>query len=297
MILNGAAIRAAAAGFRALYKTGFEQAAPTYPDFVVEVPSTGPSETYNLIDGLPQLREWVGERQVQNLKAFDYTLANRDWELTIGVPRNLFMDDRLGLIRPKFQAMGAAARLHPDKLFGELLAAGFSSGKGYDAKVFFSASHPLKTGVQSNLVSGALATGTFNEAIQHLRQMKSWQLEPIDVFAFGGTLTLVVGPALESTARALVISEFGSAGASNPDFNRAKLRVFNRITDNSWFLGIAGGPLRPFIHQVREQPQVVARDQVDDDCVFERGEVQYGCNGRWEMGYGLYQLIVGSAGT
>ena len=297
MLLNGAAILAVATGFRALYRQGFEAATPSYAVFIITVESSGDTETYELVDGIPQLREWVGPRQVKNLKAFDYSLRNRDWEATIAVPRNLFLDDRLGVIKPKMVGLGAAARLHPDKLFGELLANGFTTGMGYDGVAFFSDAHPIDGAVQSNLVSGALSATTFNLAIKKLRQMKDWQGNPIDVFAMGGQLTLVVGPALESTARALVLAEYGENGASNLDYNRAKLKVFNRITGNAWFVMISGGPLRPFIHQVREAPIVVARDQPSDECVFNDNEVRHGVNGRWEMGYGLYQLVAGSTGA
>jgi len=296
MIVNGRTISLAAVGFRALYKQGFENAAPTYPDWCQVVNSTGDTETYVLVDGLPQMREWVGERHVKNLRAFDYSLRNRNWEMTVSVHRNLFEDDQIGVIKPRFVGMGAAARLHPDKLFADLLSNGFSTGKGYDKVAFFSASHPLDGAVQSNLVSGALASDMLNDGIKLLRQMKNYAGEPIDVFAYGGDLTLMVGPALESTARALVLAEYGDGGKSNMDFNRARLKVNNRITGNAWFLGVAGGPIRPFIHQVRRQPEVIAKDQPSDDCVFTRNEVEYGADGRWEMGYGMYQMVVGSAG-
>lgn len=297
MLLNGAAIQAAATGFRALYKAGFEQAQPLYPELVVEISSEGHAETYDVILGLPQVREWVGERQVKNMKVWDYSLTNRTWELTIGVKRELFEDDRLGIIKPQFQNMGMQMALHPDTLLGQLFSNAFTTGLCYDGKAFIATNHPIVGGTVSNKVTGALTSDNFAAAIKLLREMKDYEGNPIDVLGMGGKLMLVVGPALEATARALLLAQQGASGASNTDYQRAMLKVFNRITGNAWFLMVVGAPMKPFILQMRRRPEVVARDQVSDDNVFNDNEVRYGADGRWEMGYGLYQLAVGSTGA
>lgn len=296
MILNKAAILAAATGFRAVFLEGWNQATPLHTDFVLEVQSTGDSEVYNWSDSFGAMREWIGERVVENIKAWDYTLRNRNWERTLGVDRNLFEDDKLGLIKPKFMSLGVAARQHPDKLFSELVTNGFSA-TCYDGKAFFATNHPLKTGTNSNLQTGALDSTNFNAAIAKLRGMKSYDGEPIDVLNIGGELVLMVGPSLESTARALLLAQQGASGATNTDFNRAKLVVNPRITTGAWFLFVAKAPVRPFILQMRRKPELVARDQPTDDTVWAKREVQYGVDGRWEAGYGLYQLAVGSTGS
>jgi len=297
MLLNGAAIRAAATGYRALYKKGFEQAKPLWPRLCIEIESTGHAETYDQIMGLPQVREWIGERQIRSMKVWDYTLTNKTWELTIGVKRELFEDDRLGILNASFQNMGVQMSLHPDVLLAELLANSFTTGLCYDGQPFFSASHPKNGGTWSNLQTGALDSDNFNAAIQKLREMVDYEGNPIDVFAMGGKLLLVVGPALESTARALLLAQQGASGATNTDFGRAELEVFSRLSGNAWFLIIENAPVKPFILQMRRKPQVVARTQISDDNVFYDNEVHYGADGRWNAGYGLPQLAVGSTGA
>ncbi len=298
MILNGAAIRAAATGYRAMYKKGFEQAKPLWPRLCIEIQSTGHAETYDLILGLPQVREWIGERQVKNLKVWDYSLTNKTWELTIGVKRELFEDDRLGMLNASFQNMGVQMSLHPDVLLAELLANAFTTGLCYDGEAFFSADHPRSNGdTWSNLQAGALDSTTFNAAIQKLRSMVDYEGNPIDVFAMGGKLVLVVGPALESTGRALLLAQQGASGATNTDFGRAELEVFSRLSGNAWYLIVEGAPVKPFILQMRRKPVVVARDQVSDENVFNDNEVRFGADGRWNAGYGLPQLAVGSTGA
>lgn len=297
MILNGAAIRASSITFLTLFTKGFEQAKPTYPELVTEVPSTGDSNVYDFVLGIPAVREWIGERQIQNLKVWDYTLRNKTWEDSVGIPREAYEDDSLGLFKPQFAMLGNQMSLHPDVLLAELLANAFTVGLCYDGKAFIATNHPLKTGTLSNKVSGALSTTTFNEAIQRLREMKDYSGNPIDVMGMGGELVLVVGPALESTARGILLAQQGASGASNTDYNRAKLKVFSRITNSSWFLMVAGGPLNPFIFQMRRKPVLVVKDMPDDDALFYDNQVVAGADGRWNMGYLLYQLIVGSTGS
>ena len=43
------------------------------------------------------MREWIGDREIQNLSASDYTIKNKDYELTVGVDRNDIEDDTLGI--------------------------------------------------------------------------------------------------------------------------------------------------------------------------------------------------------
>lgn len=300
MIVNGAAIKAASIGYQALFSRGWESATPHYPAWCMDSQSTGDKETYHLDGGLPEMREWLGERQRNAVKRWTYDLANRDWELTIEIPRNAFADDKLGLFKQRFTQMGVAAKVHPDKLFTDLLVDGFTD-KGYDNKAFFGTTHPtLVSGTtNTNKVSGALSEDTFNEAIEMLRSMKDDHAKPIDVFAMGGELELIVPPALESTGREIVVVERLSSGASNPNYQRAKLRVMNRLAGNDayWYLGLSGGPLRPFIFQQREAAKVIARDQPDDEAMWNRKAIEYGVDGRWAMGYGLYQLMIGSTGT
>lgn len=297
MILNGAAIRRASVGFQVLFNQGWEAAAPFYPDWCMRSDSLGSAETYHLDGGLPEMREWVGERQRQNLKRYAYELRNRKWELTINIPSDAFKDDKLGLFRQRFAQMGTAAKIHPDKLLADLLTGAFASN-GYDEVPFIGATHPMLVGgTQSNKVAGALSTTTFKEAYTKLRSMKDDYNKPIDVFAVGGKPTLVVGPDLEDTAREILLVERLASGATNSQFKRAELKVFNRLTGNYWFLGIMGASLRPFIHQVREDAQVVAKDQPGDETVWNRDEIEYGVNGRWALGYGMWQLMVGSTGA
>ena len=64
-----------------------------------------------------------------------------------------------------------------------------------------------------------------------------------------------------------------------------------------WFLGCTNRFLKPMIFQQREAVQFVARDKMTDDNVFNLREFVYGVDGRYNVGYGLWQTCWGSKQT
>lgn len=296
MILNGAAIQAATTGFRAVFTLALESATPGHVGWMTEVPSSHSHETYFFPEMLGDMREWLGDRHIEALENQDFTIKNKTWEKTLAVKREAFEDDQLGLYNQQVQGLAASAAMHPDALMADLLTGGFS-GLGYDGVAFFASTHPMKDGsTQSNIVSGALTETTFDTAVQRLLSMKNWAGKPIDPLALGGRLTLMVGPAKRAAAKAILDKEYIDGGDSNVNYKAADLQVFPRITGNHWFLGVKGGPVRPMLLQMRRKPAFVAQDQVRDDEMFHKNRVVFGVDGRWNAGYCLWQLIVGSTG-
>lgn len=298
MILNGAAIRAANTSYRALFKEGFDAVPAQWEDFCEQVTSTTAKETYQLPGGLPALRKWVGDRNVNNLRRYSYELENEDWELTVGVPRNAFEDDQLGLFNAEFRMLGAAAKAHPDVLFAQALEAGVTA-KSYDGVAFFATNHPSDKGfaAQSNKLTLSLSATNFSTAITAMRKLKNRVGEPVDVLNMSPDRkpTLIVPPDLESTARDILLAERLASGATNTNYGRANLQVNTRLTSaTAWYLLVGKAPMRPFIHQWRKKPALVARDQPGDDAMWNRKEVEYGVDGRWALGYGEWRLALGS---
>lgn len=295
--VNGRLIRRNSVGFNALFMRGYDAVTPVYPDWSMEMPSTASREIYMLDGGLPQMREWIAERERQTLKLFEMELRNRHYELTISVNADTLEDEQTGLLSQRFQSIGVSARLQPDELLAEKLLAGFVS-QGYDEVPFFSAAHPLRGGANcSNLVDAALDADSFNEAVLKLRLVKDWYGKPANFGAMGGQLTLMVGPTNEAAARNIVERSLIGGGDTNPNFNRAKVQVFDYLASSpAWFLGYKGAPLRPFIFQNRKKARVVARNQPGDEEMWNQNNVEYGVDGRWALGYGIWQGIVGSEG-
>jgi phage major head subunit gpT-like protein len=154
MIINSAALAALGAGFKTSFDLGSESYTPIYQKIAMDVASTGSSETYIGLGNTTMFREWLGDRVIQNLSAFDYTIKNKDFENTIGVPRNAIEDGNLGQFDFRFKSIGQDAAEHPDRLIFELLEKG-ESELGYDGQYFFDTDHEVNGASVSNVTAGA----------------------------------------------------------------------------------------------------------------------------------------------
>ncbi|OHC56075.1 MAG: hypothetical protein A3D16_04895 [Rhodobacterales bacterium RIFCSPHIGHO2_02_FULL_62_130] len=117
--------------------------APAHADKIsMKVASSSADETYGWLGAFPSMREWIGPRHIQNLAAQGFTIKNRKFEATLGVPRDSISDDKLGLFKPMFAEMGQGARRHPEELVFGLLKSGFAT-TCYDGQNFFDTDHPV----------------------------------------------------------------------------------------------------------------------------------------------------------
>ena len=97
MIVNPQNLRGIYVGFNTLFNKALTTVEPLYKQIATVTPSTTDAETYAWLGDIPGMREWIGDREVQNLTASGYVIKNRDFELTVGVDRNAIEDDKIGL--------------------------------------------------------------------------------------------------------------------------------------------------------------------------------------------------------
>lgn len=128
-------------GFSASFNKGLSAAPSHYEQITMKVSSLTREETYAWMAAIPRIREWLGERRERSLAAHGYTIRNKNFEMTIKVPKNDIEDDRYGVFAPLFEEMGREAACHPDQLVFELLKAGFET-PCYDGQNFFDTEHP-----------------------------------------------------------------------------------------------------------------------------------------------------------
>ncbi|MEM7668986.1 MAG: Mu-like prophage major head subunit gpT family protein [Pseudomonadota bacterium] len=129
-------------GFSAIYDNALGQVETQYGAIATTVPSTTSENTYGWLGQLPNMREWIGPRQLQAIMEHDYVIKNKDFEMTVEVLRNHIKDDNLGIYNPLFREMGRATGAHPDQMCFGALAAGFDS-RCYDGQYFFDTDHPV----------------------------------------------------------------------------------------------------------------------------------------------------------
>lgn len=226
MIISKQALRTMAIAFKAAFLRGFEGAPGDWAQIATEVPSTTGEEEYGWLGQFPGMREWIGARLIKNLAQHGYTIRNKSWEDTVGVPVPKIEDDSYGMYAPLMEELGRAAKDHPDQLVFGLLANGFSK-TCYDGQYYFDTDHPVTDE---------------NGVVQS-------------------------------------VSNFGG-GAGTP-----------------WFVLDTTRALKPLILQMRKKPVFVAKNQPNDDNVFENNEAVFGADGRWNAGFGFWQMAYASKQT
>ncbi len=294
MIVNQAALQSIYRGFKVIFNNALKDAKPQYTRIATEVPSTTKSEEYKWLGKVPRMREWVGDRVVQNLSAYGFTIKNKSYEATVGVDRDDIEDDSIGLYNPIIQALGQSAALHPDELIFALLADGFTN-LCYDGQYFFDDDHKDGGGpIQSNKGTAALAPASYSAARSQMMSLKDEHDRPLNIVPD----LLVVPPQLDGVGREILLAERNANGSTNVNRNTAELMVVPALSSNptAWFLMDTKKPVKPLVFQRRKKAEFVALDNPSDENVFMRKEFLYGADCRDNAGYGLWQLAYGSTG-
>ncbi len=143
MIINSANLAALRTGYSTAMQKGQAQAAkPMAPRIATTVKSTQKEQKYGWLGKMPKVREWIGDRVVQNISEHDYAIKEKKWDLTVGVDRDDIETDNLGHYSMLFEGIGEASVLDPEQLVWDLLAAGFET-ECYDGQYFFDTDHPV----------------------------------------------------------------------------------------------------------------------------------------------------------
>lgn len=142
LIVNRANLTSLYQGFKTNFTAGLGQATSRLNLIATTVTSTTGTEVYPWLGEMPGMREWIGDRQINNLAQHKYSITNKDYEDTVSVPRNAIEDDQFGVFSPMFMGMGQAVTVHPDQLAFPLLKAGFTT-PCYDGQYYFDTDHPV----------------------------------------------------------------------------------------------------------------------------------------------------------
>jgi phage major head subunit gpT-like protein len=154
MIINTATLTGIHKTFRVIFNQAFEGAPSQYDLVAMTVPSTSREQGYPWLGDFPTMREWIGDRVIKDLSAFDYTIKNKSYEATIGVEREDVEDDLVGLYTPRIQGGAQAAKEHPDILVYGLLKLAFAT-RCFDGQYFCDTDHPWGDETVSNSAGGS----------------------------------------------------------------------------------------------------------------------------------------------
>lgn len=281
-------------GLSAKFDMGREKATPYYPSKATIFRSTGADERYGALGNVPGVREWLGDRVFNTLRASDFTIKNKLWEDSLAVEKTDIEDDRLGMYDVMAESLGMEAEHHPDELMFDLQING-ESGECMDGQNFYDTDHSWgDSGTQSNLLTPTAATGTvpteaeFRTAYHAARAallgfkrdngkfFNRPTLQPIN------DLVLEVPTELEEVANQALIKVLVNSGETNIVLDRPKIVTIPHFTDDhSFYLHRVGQQLKPFAFQWRRPIRRNMKGM--DDHEFK--DVKLMTDGRYNCGY------------
>lgn len=135
-------VKALFTNWKGEFQGAMTAAKPQYEKVATPITSTTKSNTYGWLGKFPRFREWVGDRVINSMQAHGYSIVNKKFESTVGVPRDDIEDDEVGIYSPMMQEMGSMAASQPDEMVFGLLGAGDST-LCYDGQNFFDTEHPV----------------------------------------------------------------------------------------------------------------------------------------------------------
>jgi phage major head subunit gpT-like protein len=141
MIINRGTLSAFFTGLKTVYNNAFAKVETYFEQYSMRVPSSTAQEQYGWMGMIPGLREWIGDRQLANIRTYDFTLKNKSWERTLTANKDHIADDQIGIYTPMATALALEAKRHPQELVDGLLINGFVN-LCYDGQPFFNANHP-----------------------------------------------------------------------------------------------------------------------------------------------------------
>lgn len=299
MNVNAATLNGIFLNLSKVFNQTFNDVPVEYSAIAMVVPSNGAYVDYRWLANFPQMKEWVGKKHITKLAEYDYVIRNKDYAATIEVRRNDIEDDQLGIYKPQAESAAWSAKQHPDELVFDAVNKSFVA-KCYDGQPMISTSHKVGKITFSNkgtkklsIESLAKAQASYGAARTAMMKFKDESGRPLNV----KPNVLLVPPALEGIANALMTMDRLEDSKPNPYKNTAKVQVSARLTDDdAWFLLDTTKPVKPFVYQLRKKPVFVSQTNMDSPSVFMEGVFYFGAEARGASGYGFWQTVFGSTG-
>jgi phage major head subunit gpT-like protein len=255
----------------------------------LQVESDADKESYNWLEAVPGMSEWLDERKVYGLSAKGYEITNKNYEGTISVDRNTLEDDKYGMIAPRVRQLAARCANHPAKLVFQLLNTG-TVAKTFDGVEFFSNTRAFgDSGNINNIAAGAYAAdgdkirAGIAAAVKAMRGFKDNRGEYLDL----APDTIVCSPAMEIAMRAALIPAV--AGTARPEAQLIERIIVNphltsgATAGHDYYLLSTKNELKAMLFQLRKAPEFVALDQPTSKDVFMKRLIHYGVDGRYAV--------------
>lgn len=285
--INDEAYKQAAVDLEKLFFTTLEKGDPKNVVGKIAAETTIGAATLVMpfTDLLGGMREWVGDRVIQDLVGQVVTVTPRHWEKTIGINKDWLADDMIGLAGERIQGLAGVLVRDYRKKVVQMLHAGWTE-IGYDKKAIFATDHPKKNGTINNTSSEKLDATGIAAALEHFDTLVSFEGEPLDITPN----LLVCGPANRAAAEAVLQQRTLANGGDNINYGRFELLVDSRIPNDYWYV-LATNEVEKPIRLVKRTTGELRFDEP-----FLRNEYMAGVDARHDCIFTAWQLCWGSDG-
>ncbi len=271
------------------------------------------SETYRWLGMAPAVREWLGARQIKQLRTQGITVVNKDFETTIEIPVSDLRRDKTGQTRIRIAELADRMSMHWRSLLTTLIINGdtTTSGLCYDGQEFFDTDHSEgSSGTQLNdlaaaqvaaldvTTAAAPSPAEFAQAIlgviAYMYGYKDDQGEPMNE---GARAWLVMVPVnLSGSAQQAVHGEmlFDSSGTiittpfKGTDFTIDVVTNPRLTVTTEFYVFRTDGRTRPFILQQESAPQVEVIGEGSEE-EFKNRRHLFGVKAARNAAYGQWQ--------
>jgi phage major head subunit gpT-like protein len=272
--------------------------------------SNAESNVYDVLVELPQMRRFRDRVVEQNMSYIQPRLKNEEFEATVKIPQADIERDNHGRYNTRFTVLGQAAKMRPDKTFGDVLAKSFTQ-VDYTGTAFFAADKPL--------IPGVVDAGTFTNLMTEKPSAASWvkakkimgniRTKSNDPLCLGQRRIVICSQSYESTFKQLLNAELilqvgGGVGAAVTNIyqGEAELIVHPWLNaagrEHNWFVLDASTALRAFVDQKETDLKFLAHDNPETHSeVFATHNFFYQVYQRGDVGAILPMLAVGSTGA
>ncbi len=299
MLISPSSLDALFIGFSQNFADAYtSEPTPLLASIGSKIPSSTRDQRYPFVQAISgAMRQWQGERQVQNVVVDGFTVTNKKWENTLAVAREDIEDDQYGVYSGMLiPNLARHAKLLPDV---EIAAAIQANAVGFDGKAFFATDHPVDpsgatAGTQGNLL-GSLPLNGQNLASVQGKMMKFLGPDGLPMGSYADTI--LVPPSLKYVADTLAnatffpevingdVTKFGSQ--ANTFKGQYKVVCSEYLTDSGdpatadWYLMDCRRPnMRPFFWQEREAAQLVSMIDPANPIVFMQDVFYMGARAR-----------------
>jgi len=230
---------------------------PGLMSLALMIRSTGAYEKLGWLGAMPIVQEWIGEANVKEFQDFNYTLRNKDWQVSIPMDENDWEDDQTGAFALIPDMLAERIGVHPEKLMVGLLTGG-TAGLAYDSIAFFSDATGVR--VNDNLAAGTGTTlaqiaADIDTNVATMAKFVDEAGEPLNILPD----TIVCPVALKTKFDRLVNSGFDPTVSSAQSYNPygGKFKVYgdarlDAVDANDWYLLCSNQIVKPFAFSMRQ---------------------------------------------